>query len=190
MKRVVFLFSFLGLVLTSCQPETHHAPVNADSVHETAAPAVRALASKLMAALSAALTQGGAEEAVRICSIEAEVIAANLPATIPNVNRVTRRSDRPRNPANQADDSDLQAMNIFSASDAPEFVVLQDESSDELLYFEPIRVASMCLACHGDPAALKPTVRKIIQQTYPDDQATGYSSGDLRGVFRVTVKAQ
>jgi hypothetical protein len=51
-------------------------------------------------------------------------------------------------------------------------------------YVEPIRVKSMCLTCHG--ATLAPEVASRIAELYPEDQATGFGEGDLRGVFWVS----
>lgn len=39
----------------------------------------------------------------------------------------------------------------------------------------------MCLTCHG--ADLAPDVQAAIAERYPDDRATGYRTGELRGVI-------
>ena len=41
----------------------------------------------------------------------------------------------------------------------------------------------LCLTCHG--AALSPDVEAALAESYPEDHATGYSAGDLRGAFVV-----
>jgi hypothetical protein len=41
----------------------------------------------------------------------------------------------------------------------------------------------LCVACHGK--FLAPDVAAIIEEAYPEDQATGFEVGDLRGVFWV-----
>jgi hypothetical protein len=46
---------------------------------------------------------------------------------------------------------------------------------------EPIVVQPMCVTCHG--ADVAPDLRAKIEELYPDDQATGYAAGDLRGIF-------
>jgi hypothetical protein len=51
-------------------------------------------------------------------------------------------------------------------------------------------VAPMCVACHGPADRLDPDVQAILLERYPDDQATGYEPGDLRGVVRATVPAE
>jgi hypothetical protein len=48
-------------------------------------------------------------------------------------------------------------------------------------YVEPIYVQPLCVTCHG--ATLAPDLQAKIDELYPNDQATGYAAGDLRGVF-------
>jgi hypothetical protein len=50
-------------------------------------------------------------------------------------------------------------------------------------YVEPIGIKPLCLACHGE--ALAPDVAARIGELYPKDRATGFTEGDLRGVFWV-----
>jgi hypothetical protein len=41
----------------------------------------------------------------------------------------------------------------------------------------------LCLVCHGE--TLAPEIAAQIAAQYPEDQATGFADGDLRGVFWV-----
>jgi hypothetical protein len=54
----------------------------------------------------------------------------------------------------------------------------------------PIRVGGLCLQCHGQPDDLAPGVVESLERLYPDDQATGFAEGDLRGWFWVEVPAE
>lgn len=47
----------------------------------------------------------------------------------------------------------------------------------------PIVTPPLCLTCHGDPATFSPELKQALKESYPDDRATGFSAGDLRGVF-------
>jgi hypothetical protein len=42
---------------------------------------------------------------------------------------------------------------------------------------------AVCLTCHG--ATLAPELAAAIRRDYPDDAATGFSQGQLRGAFSV-----
>jgi hypothetical protein len=45
----------------------------------------------------------------------------------------------------------------------------------------------LCVNCHGPRDALAPGVAEILDAEYPDDRATGYRPGDLRGLVRVSI---
>ena len=48
--------------------------------------------------------------------------------------------------------------------------------------------AHNCLACHGAPEQIPAEVAAILAERYPDDQATGYAVGDLRGALWAEVR--
>jgi len=54
----------------------------------------------------------------------------------------------------------------------------------------PINIAPPCMLCHGDENTISADVRSSIAENYPDDQATGFALGDLRGWFWVEVPPQ
>ena len=53
----------------------------------------------------------------------------------------------------------------------------------------PIRLQPQCVQCHGKPEELSTEVRAALLDRYPDDRATGFAAGDLRGWFWVEVPA-
>ena len=61
------------------------------------------------------------------------------------------------------------------------------DGSYQLQYLRPLLVQRACLACHGDPATFSPEVRAVLARRYPQDRATGYAVGDLRGAVSVRV---
>ena len=48
----------------------------------------------------------------------------------------------------------------------------------------PGHFQKLCLGCHGKSIA--PEVKAKLAELYPEDKATGFSEGDLRGAFVVT----
>ncbi|MDY0022433.1 c-type heme family protein, partial [Arenimonas caeni] len=48
-----------------------------------------------------------------------------------------------------------------------------------------IRVEAACLMCHGDNIA--PPIAERLAALYPEDGATGFLEGDLRGLVWVEV---
>ena len=133
--------------------------------------------------LQQALREGLAEgpvEAIAACQLKAPEIAASLSQ---GGVRVGRTSERLRNPDNAAPDWVVPALEAYSTDSddrSPRNLSIGPGRSG---YVEPIMVQPLCLACHGE--SLEPEVSSRIQALYPDDRATGYQIGDLRGVFWV-----
>ncbi len=48
-------------------------------------------------------------------------------------------------------------------------------------YVEARPTMELCLACHG--SELGEPVKAVLAKHYPDDRATGFRVGDLRGAF-------
>ncbi len=93
-------------------------------------------------------------------------------------------SDRPRNPGNQADRFELEAMNWFRANpNASQRMreIVTDQGVGYLLFTAPIRIEPFCLNCHGDQATAPPSIRDRY------DTAYGYKVGDMRGVASIRI---
>lgn len=133
--------------------------------------------TNLQQALKSGLAEGPAE-AIQVCRVKAPGIAEAL--SVDGV-RVGRSSHKLRNPDNEAPDWVRPIMQAYlddPASRSPQAVEL---AGNRWGYVEPITVQPLCLACHG--SELAPDIRSRIAELYPDDRATGFAAGDLRGVF-------
>ena len=131
----------------------------------------------LKKALKSGLEEGPAA-AIQVCRVQAPGIADAL--SVDGV-RMGRSSHKLRNPDNTAPDWVNPIMQVYlddPASRTPRAVELAD---DRWGYIEPIMVQPLCLTCHG--SELAPDVAGRIAELYPDDEATGFEAGDLRGVF-------
>jgi hypothetical protein len=134
---------------------------------------------ELKQALVAGMKEGPVN-AISVCKTEAREIADSL--SIDGV-RMGRTSHRLRNSENVAPGWVSPVLDGYladSSDRSPKVVKLPD---DRMGYVEPIALQPLCLACHG--ASLVPEVAAHIAGMYPDDQATGFAVGDLRGVFWV-----
>jgi len=137
--------------------------------------------------LQAALAQGlahGPVEAIAACRVKAPEIARSLSH---DGVRVGRASHRLRNPANVPPEWVAPILDAYvagSADRAPRAVSLADGRWG---YVEPILLQPPCLTCHGE--TLAPDVASRIAALYPDDRATGFRVGDLRGVFWIEYPA-
>jgi cytochrome c553 len=136
--------------------------------------------------LKKALQEGGPEHAVSFCNTQAEPIARDMSAKLNAT--IGRVSDRPRNPANAADQAELAIIREFKATLAagqkPTAAIR--ERGKQVVGYYPIVTNGMCLQCHGDAGTqISPATLELIQREYPEDKATGYGVDELRGLFVV-----
>lgn len=122
--------------------------------------------------------QEGPLHAVSVCKDQAPAIAASL--SLDGV-KLGRTSHRLRNPANVSPDwvePILQGYLADAEDREPAVVSLPGNRQG---YVEPIVLQPLCVTCHGK--TLAPNLAARINEEYPEDQATGFDVGDLRGVF-------
>jgi len=62
------------------------------------------------------------------------------------------------------------------------------DGGQEFRFMKAIPTGTVCLMCHG--TQISPEVTEAIANLYPEDKATGYSDGDIRGAFVVTRSLQ
>jgi hypothetical protein len=135
--------------------------------------------------LLAAMQEGGPAAGITVCADEAERLATETSARLGVA--VRRTSDRARNPAN--DPNDWQARGLadltrrLATGETGPSLVWMESDEQEVRVMLPIVTEPLCLTCHG--VELAPGVQEALAQRYPDDQATGYAAGDLRGAFSV-----
>lgn len=169
-------------------------PVSA-LAQETTIPALKAEATSLIqsyagrmkAALTTAMTANGPLGALDVCHKEAPAIAADIAAA--SGWSVGRTSLKPRNDASAADTYEMKIMASFmariAAGEKPEGLasaeIIEENGQKSFRFIKAIATAEQCLACHGESVA--PDVKAKIGALYPNDQATGFKAGDMRGVF-------
>jgi hypothetical protein len=52
---------------------------------------------------------------------------------------------------------------------------------------KPLIVQPVCIACHGPRENIPAEVKLILEQKYPEDRATGFLVGDVRGAISVKI---
>jgi hypothetical protein len=183
-----------GLVAVSCKPSprTLVQEPTPDSASVRKARAVAdSLGDELMGALAMALDRGGPALAIHFCADSAQVRTLRHWKDGVYIRRV---SERIRNVDDTPDTLERRGLEqlaaAYRAGRLPEEVVSVTRGADgtyQLQYLRPLLVKPPCLACHGDPATFAPEVRAVLARRYPQDQATGYAVGDLRGAISVRV---
>lgn len=178
MKPGTILLAISGAALAACsEPPADKALIEAADPMARGAELLAPFKSDLKKALSTGMQEGPAA-AIEVCSELAPGIAQSL--SVDGV-RMGRSSHRLRNPDNTAPGwvgPIIQAYLDDPSSRAPQAIELADNRWG---YVEPIIVQPLCLTCHG--SELAPEIAARISELYPEDRATGFETGDLRGVF-------
>jgi len=147
------------------------------------------LTTELKAELTAAMQQGGPEQAVDVCRVRAPDIAARLSSE--SGAEVGRTALRVRNPANRPDELEQAVLHRLAGAFRPDatgalpeaLLEVRTPRGVERIYLRAIPMQPPCLICHGK--ALSPALAAAIRADYPDDQATGFDVGELRGAVTV-----
>lgn len=168
------------------------APGSADSAAVARArTAADGLGRDLMGLLSAEMARGGPEAAIAVCADSAQRRTERHQAEGLRIRRVGTRVRNPANAPDTVEQAVLQVWDEAMAKGRPpgdtSFAAAAPDGPREVRYLRPIRVAEMCLACHGDPGRQSPRVRSLLAERYPMDRAVGYAVGDLRGAISVRV---
>ncbi len=189
----LILGSVLWLSTGSMVRAADQAPLDEAWVDEARVIA-RELPPRLMARLSKEIAAGGPEAAVGTCRDIAPAMAKQ--ASSDTGWAIRRVSLKNRNPRAVPDDWERAVLQDFdrraAAGEDPAtlelYAVVDVDGVPTRRYMRALPTQAMCLMCHGDPALFSPALRDRLAELYPDDRATGYRVGDIRGA--ITLKRQ
>ena len=183
MKKTI-LYIVLGLMASV----SVHASENAQLTNETRG-AIKALGSELKATLQSAMKSEGPLKAISVCNVKAPELARKV--STEKGMEVGRTSLKTRNDLNAPDPWELSVLEQFEHRKADGEPVSRIEYSEVTThngnrvfrYMKAIPTDDVCLMCHGKQIA--EPVSAELKKLYPNDQATGFSKGDIRGAFTV-----
>jgi hypothetical protein len=150
-----------------------------------------ALIQKLGGELKTALGEKGPDGAIAICKERAPQIAAQVSKeTGFDVKRVSPKN---RNPAGVPDAWEAEAQAALekrlAAGEKPETLdtwqIVSTPAGKQFRYAKALPVQPVCLTCHGDAAAIPDAVKARLATDYPQDKATGYGPGMVRGIVSI-----
>lgn len=152
---------------------------------------IKGFGKQLKTTLKSAIKHGGFEQGINVCKEVADDIALQHSSSTWTI---TRKSIKNRNPNNKPTPWELSqlekleqlktsgiAMNKLALSD-----VISKGDVNEFKFVKAIPTDKLCLNCHGKQ--IQPNVKSLLSKLYPNDLATGYSEGDIRGAFVVSKK--
>jgi len=180
------------LLLSACGQE--NTKVDTDARAAESRGAVKEFAGQLKGELQAAMKSGGPVRAIEVCQVKAPAIASDISKK--KGWQVARTSLKTRNPANAPDSWERMVLKRFDEQKAQgidakkleHYAVVEENGVKKFRYMKAIPTGGVCMNCHG--ATMAPEVAQKIEKLYPNDQATGYKAGDVRGAFTITQTIQ
>lgn len=173
---LVISLIFSGLFV-ACQQEQERRETpqeaNADECVEDAFRAAKLLGTTLKTRLVQAMEQS-VEHAVRVCADEAQAIHQRV-ANQTGV-RLGRTSTKLRNTSNGQ--APAWVVEHLGRRDLEPSKVREGREARAII---PLTTMGLCLNCHGE--VLSDEVRSVLDDHYPEDRATGYATGEIRGVI-------
>lgn len=146
---------------------------------------IKAFATELKGTLQAAIKTGGPVEGIQVCNLKAPGIAEAHSLSDWDVGRTSLKL---RNPDNAPDNWEVSVLTSFeqrlAAGESPQSLEASKIEGDTFFYMKAIPAGAVCMACHGE--AVSPEVASRLSELYPNDQATGYQPGQLRGAFSLS----
>lgn len=187
--RTLLLPALLLLAIASA-PATANDRALLDEAREVAA----TLPPKLLAVLQEEIGKGGFDGAISACRDFAPQLASAASAESGwNIRRVSLKN---RNPRAVPDAWERAVLEEFerraAAGEDPATLEKGAEVSAgetrEYRYMKALPTQQLCLACHGSAEHISPAVKARIEELYPDDRATGYTVGEIRGAITLRKK--
>ncbi|MCW9007680.1 MAG: DUF3365 domain-containing protein [Marinobacter sp.] len=148
---------------------------------------VKSFGGSLKQALQAAIKEGGLINGIGVCKTVAPEIGRNNSSGGWVISRTSLKVRNPENTPTDWQEIQLLAMDRQPVKNGKPVEVWQvSEASGQpaFQYMSAIPTQKLCLGCHGKSIA--PEVKAKLAELYPEDKATGFSEGDLRGAFVVT----
>ena len=181
------LFIATGLLTCLALPFSVFAQANTQQLDQEARNIAKQFLGQLKPELQKSMKRDGPAKTVAFCHTKAPEIAKNLAQkTGWDINRVSLKPRGESATPDQWESTVLKRFNAQLASGSSpktlEFsAIVEVNNQTEYRYMKAIPTGNVCLACHGGKIAAP--IQETLHQIYPNDAATGYSKGQLRGAF-------
>ena len=191
MKFILLIASALIIAAVFYFYVPRHDPQQEQFVAQSAE-LIKQLGSGLKKELGMAISKHGVPAAIQTCKIQAPIITAQSHADSPLI--IRRTSLKLRNLNNAPDVWEVDVLNKFQqklAQGTPieqlTFAeVIEQNGTKQRRFMRAIPTQDVCLNCHGEEKNLTADVKNMLATEYPDDLATGFAIGEIRGAFSVS----
>ena len=168
------------------------APLHADDAkyfEKQANQAIKEFAETLKSALMLSMQTDGSIKTIAVCKDIAPKVAQQVSEKY-NLD-VSRTSLKVRNPENRADDWEKKVLRDFNTRMEKGETIKQLRFSEQVdidgqkqrRVMKAIGTDLVCITCHGEK--IPEQIQAELNKLYPDDEATGFSIGSVRGAFSV-----
>ncbi len=191
MKKTMYLL--LVITLTACTDQTVNTNqnINTEAYLEDSRKIAKSFMQKLGGSLKRQIKAGGVESAIPVCKEIAPAIANQYSQDGMLVKRVsTKARNKQQGTPDQWELTALETLEVAIQANKTDSLLEKAEITTEngtryYRYAKAIRVKPVCLSCHGPLENLGTKVKAALAQHYPNDVATGYQLGDLRGAISI-----
>ncbi len=189
MNKLFLIHISLIFFLSSCSNESSE---QLQQFNISASAQIQLLAGTLKKELVSAMQSQGPASAVKVCNVKAPEITSHINAS--SQFKIKRTSFKVRNQKNAADEWESNVLDMFAKQHAEGVSVsdliysehIENNGITTLRMMKAIPVQAVCLTCHGKEQVITEDIKEILAANYPNDKATGYTTGDLRGAFSVS----
>lgn len=189
MKKIILIASVFLLAVqcsknqsepsvSPTQTKTATTEISTDSLKNYAGETKKLLVKNL----TQKIEEGGAENALEFCNIEAMPLTKSMSEK--HGLQISRVTDKPRNSSNLANDEELKLIEKYKQQILAGETLAPTRTATH--YYEPLVTNAMCLQCHGEKGKnIQTKTLEKIAQLYPNDLATGYKENEVRGLISI-----
>lgn len=188
--KIVFVFVTVVILFSSCQKGL----TDKDKKEYIAKGKEIALGTSehLGIQLTKSMNEGGVVKALPFCNTMAMPLTDEM--SLKYNASIKRTSHKLRNEKNEPTQEEIRVLNqyknLVETNKQPNPIIELDKSGNPHFY-APIVLQKKCLSCHGEIGKnLTVETDSIIKSYYPNDVATGFKEGGLRGIWSITFQSE
>jgi hypothetical protein len=147
---------------------------------------------KVVAAMQEAVAEKGVAGAIPVCKEQAPaLIKEKRQETGWDIRRVSLKTrNAERGTPDMWEARQLADFNIRAAQgEKPETIekseIVTLNGKQVFRYMKALPVGDVCMNCHGPVEGMDAGLKVKLTESYPHDQATGYSKGEIRGALTI-----
>ncbi len=180
----------IAAITMATSTQIGHATPAEDALAGEARGLVKSFATDLKHTLVKTMKSEGPVAAIRVCNVSAPEIAKDKSTA--SGWTIGRTSVKLRNAKNAPDAWEAKVLAIFAKKSAAGedlktmqfYETVEADGKKTFRYMKAIPLAKPCLTCHGEN--VKAPLKATLKDLYPQDAATGFKLGNLRGAFTLS----